>query len=129
MSDEPATSEDATPIEAGMVVYDDDGTALGVVDGFTAAGFEVDIDAEVEDGDGDGAVNVSDPEIDEEEVTSVNREERETEQQEQVPGQEFGEGYLQWRCDDCGEIGDLEDGLPTECPNCGSDAVYRKRED
>ncbi|SFR34543.1 DUF7130 family rubredoxin-like protein [Halogeometricum limi] len=108
MSDDSETTVDTTPIEAGTVVYDGDGTALGVVDGFTDVGFEVDIDAGVDE---------------------VDRSQREGEQREQVPGQEFGEGYLQWRCDDCGAVGDLEDGLSTTCPDCGSDAVYRKRED
>ncbi|WP_255196171.1 DUF7130 family rubredoxin-like protein [Halorarius litoreus] len=37
---------------------------------------------------------------------------------EEVPGQSFGEGYLMWRCGECGEMGDLEDGFPETCPNC-----------
>lgn len=127
MTDDPATSEDATPIEAGMVVYDDDGTPLGVVDGLTGVGFEVDTDAKVED-DGE-TVSADDPQLTGDEVEATNEDEREAEQQEQIPGKEFGEGYIKWRCDECGEMGDLEDGLPTECPNCGSEAVYRWRED
>jgi rubrerythrin len=27
---------------------------------------------------------------------------------------------LTWRCDECGELGDIE-ALPEECPNCGAD--------
>ena len=35
-------------------------------------------------------------------------------------GQAFGEAELMWRCTQCGEMGEIEDGLPEECPNCGS---------
>jgi len=34
-------------------------------------------------------------------------------------GHNFGEGELMWRCTECGEMGQIEDGLPDECPNCG----------
>jgi len=34
-------------------------------------------------------------------------------------GQNFGEAELMWRCMECGEMGEIEDGLPPECPNCG----------
>ena len=34
-------------------------------------------------------------------------------------GHEFGEAHLMWRCMECGEMGDIDDGLPDECPNCG----------
>lgn len=37
----------------------------------------------------------------------------------QKSGQSFGEAELMWRCMDCGEMGEIEDGLPDECPNCG----------
>lgn len=23
-----------------------------------------------------------------------------------------------WRCEDCGAMGDLEDGIPESCPDC-----------
>ena len=36
----------------------------------------------------------------------------------QRAGHEFGEGYLTWRCSDCGEVGDLDGGVPEGCPNC-----------
>jgi predicted RNA-binding Zn-ribbon protein involved in translation (DUF1610 family) len=129
MSDEPATSDESSPIEPGMVVYDDDGTALGVVEEFTSQGFEVDIGAEVETAEGEGPVDVSDPDVGGEAVQAVDEQEREAEEQEHIPGQEFGEGYIKWRCDDCGEMGDLDDGLPEECPNCGSEDVRGWRED
>ncbi len=35
-------------------------------------------------------------------------------------GHEFGEGYLMWRCSECGEMGELDDDIPEECPNCGT---------
>lgn len=34
-------------------------------------------------------------------------------------GHELGEAELMWRCTECGEMGDLGDGLPETCPNCG----------
>jgi rubrerythrin len=50
---------------------------------------------------------------------------------EELPGQEFGEGYLMWRCDDCGEMGDLDDGMPDACPVCDAprEAIEKIRED
>ncbi|WP_254546580.1 DUF7130 family rubredoxin-like protein [Halomarina pelagica] len=35
-------------------------------------------------------------------------------------GHEFGEAELVWRCTECGEMGEIDDGLPEECPNCGA---------
>lgn len=40
---------------------------------------------------------------------------------EEIPGKEFGEGYIMWRCTECGEMGELDDGLPSTCPNCGAE--------
>jgi len=34
-------------------------------------------------------------------------------------GQSFGEAELMWRCMNCGEMGDIDGGLPDGCPNCG----------
>lgn len=34
-------------------------------------------------------------------------------------GHVFGEVELVWRCTNCGEPGEIDDGLPAECPNCG----------
>ncbi|MFW5919329.1 MAG: DUF7130 family rubredoxin-like protein, partial [Halanaeroarchaeum sp.] len=50
---------------------------------------------------------------------------------EEIPGQEFGEGYLMWRCDECGEMDDLEDGMPETCPACGAprEAIEKVLED
>ena len=36
-------------------------------------------------------------------------------------GQSFGEAELMWRCQECGEMGEIDDGLPDTCPNCGSE--------
>lgn len=35
-------------------------------------------------------------------------------------GHSFGEAELMWRCMECGEMGDIGDGIPEECPNCGA---------
>lgn len=34
-------------------------------------------------------------------------------------GHEFGEAHIMWRCRQCGEMGEIEGGLPEQCPNCG----------
>ena len=36
-------------------------------------------------------------------------------------GQTFGEAELMWRCWECGELGRIEDDVPGECPNCGTE--------
>jgi rubrerythrin len=50
---------------------------------------------------------------------------------EEIPGQEFGEGYLMWRCTVCGEMDEIEDGMPEVCPSCGAEkeALTEVRED
>ena len=105
MSDDPAASDEAQSIDAGTAVYTEDGEKLGEIDGFTEQGFEVAVT---------GQDSASDPSEDRE------------------PGKEFGEGYLMWRCDNCGEMGELgDDGMPEECPNCGAakEDLYRYTED
>lgn len=49
---------------------------------------------------------------------------------EHEPGGALGEGYVVWRCADCGEVGEL-DGLPGSCPGCGvgPEALYVPLED
>lgn len=91
-------------IEPGEQVFDDDGELLGRVSGITDDGFEVETVAE------DGSDGVG---------------------SEEVPGQTFGEGYLMWECTECGEMGDLDDGMPEVCPNCGAprEAIAEARED
>ncbi|WP_418285260.1 DUF7130 family rubredoxin-like protein [Halorubrum sp. DTA46] len=95
---------DDTPVEPGETVYDEDGQALGQVSGYTPDGFEVTTTESGSTG-GDTA--------------------------ETIPGQEFGEGYLMWRCSECGEMGDLEGGMPESCPSCGApeEAIVAVEED
>lgn len=80
-----------TSVQPGEEVYDEDGNLLGVVNGVSDDGFELETVAE----------NVSDTE--------------------EIPGQEFGEGYLMWRCTVCGEMDEIEDGMPESCPSCGTE--------
>lgn len=77
-------------VEPGELVYDGDGRLVGRVSGLTDDGFEV------------AELDLRGSEM------------------EALPGQEFGEGYLMWRCDDCGEMDELDEGLPESCPNCGA---------
>ena len=111
MTNDSTSTDSSTAIEPGVTVYDDDGNELGVISGMTGQGFEVAIDEDLERADEGDADAPSESE------------------QEHEPGQEFGEGYLMWRCEECGEMGDLDDGLPEECPNCGSEDVIKWRED
>ncbi|GAA0511750.1 hypothetical protein SAMN04488066_10470 [Halorubrum aquaticum] len=92
------------PITPGETVYDEDGRVLGQVHEYTADGFEVTTTESGSTG-GDDA--------------------------ESLPGQEFGEGYLMWRCSECGEMGDLEGGMPDPCPACGApeEAIVAVEED
>lgn len=84
---------DTNRVDAGEMVFNEDGEPLGLVTDTTEVGFEV------------GSADEIDPRRG---------------NHEQVPGQEFGEGYLMWRCRDCGKMGQLEDGMPSSCPNCGA---------
>lgn len=129
MTEEQAATGDATPIESGTVVYDEDGARLGVISGFTDDGFEVAITEDVEDVDESGRAAVGAPDTESEQARKTSESSLRTSEQEQQPGQEFGEGYLMWRCQECGEMGELEEGLPQECPNCGASEVARFRED
>ena len=81
-------------IDPGETVYNEDGQPLGIITGMTKDGFEVETKAAADPQDAD---------------------------QEELPGHGVGEGYIMWRCADCGEMGELEDGFPPECPNCGAD--------
>lgn len=125
MSEQPTGSSESASIESGTVVYDSDGNKLGVIVGMTGEGFEVAIDDEFEGVNEDGTVE-GELSVDDE---STSTEELQESERESKPGKEFGEGYLMWRCNECGEMGELEDGLPTECPNCGSENVTKWRED
>lgn len=97
MAQEPGNSARSTSVKPGAAVYNAKGLLLGRVSGFTAEGFEVD------------RVDIDDPDAP---------------PKEEIPGQEFGEGYLMWRCSKCGEMGEIADGLPETCPNCGAPKEY-----
>lgn len=99
----------AESIDPGEPVFDDDGELLGYVNGYTDDGFEVET-AAGDSPSGDSSEGVG---------------------SEEVPGQTFGEGYLMWKCTECGEMGDLDDGMPEVCPNCGAprEAIAEARED
>ncbi|WP_418285071.1 DUF7130 family rubredoxin-like protein [Halorubrum sp. DTA46] len=88
-------------IEPGELVYDSNSRVVGRVSGLTNDGFEAEETA-----------------LDESEV-------------EEVPGKEFGEGYLMWRCGECGEMDELDGGLPESCPNCSApvEAISAVEED
>lgn len=86
----------------GEPVYDESGRLIGHLTRFTDEGFE--------------AKTTIEGDVDEEEV---------------IPGKEFGEGYLMWRCGECGTMDELEDGIPETCPDCGapSEAINPVQED
>lgn len=77
-------------IKPGEIVYDSTMRAIGRVSGLTEEGFEV-------------------------ETTELGESEME-----EIPGQEFGEGYLMWRCTECGKMDQLDAGIPDACPDCGA---------
>lgn len=85
-------SEESNHVAVGATVYDDDGRALGTVRGFDEDGFVVTTR------EGVSAMSI----------------------EHERSGHDFGEAELMWRCNACGEMGDI-DGLPEECPNCGAD--------
>ncbi|WP_267641135.1 DUF7130 family rubredoxin-like protein [Haloarchaeobius amylolyticus] len=101
MSDD-TTTDEAVSIDVGQTVCTPSGDEIGEIRGFTSEGVEVALHDEVA-----------------------------TTSPESEPGQTFGEGYLMWECEACGEMGDLEDGMPDACPSCGAskEHLFRARED
>ena len=85
--------EIAESVSLGETVYSEKGHVLGEVRGIEESGFFVSTR--------EGAERLS--------VQHVRS------------GQEFGEAELMWRCTECGEMGDISDGLPETCPNCGTE--------
>lgn len=83
--------EEVLTIDMGQTVYDADGNAIGNVRGFEEGGFFV---------------------TTREGVEGLSIEHARS-------GHEFGEAELMWRCTNCGEMGEIEGGIPDECPNCG----------
>jgi hypothetical protein len=88
-------------LKPGQRVYDEDGEPIGVIQGITDLGV---------------AVNT----LDDVDTLSLR----------QSPSVNVGEGYLVWRCSECGELGDI-DRLPDCCPSCGAgkDTLYAYLED
>ncbi|MGB9987044.1 DUF7130 family rubredoxin-like protein [Salarchaeum japonicum] len=86
-------ADDSPTVALGATIYDEDGQKLGTVRGFDEDGFYVTTREGVES-------------------LSIEHERA---------GHEFGEAELTWRCSECGEMGDLHDGLPDECPSCGAE--------
>ncbi|WP_254532231.1 anaerobic ribonucleoside-triphosphate reductase [Natrinema gelatinilyticum] len=89
--DEEEAVEELLDIDFGETVYDANGNELGQVRGFDRGGFFVTTREGIE------AMSVEHARA----------------------GHEFGEAELMWRCMECGEMGEIDDGLPDECPNCG----------
>ena len=114
---------DETTIENGETVYGEDGEELGIVTGATTDGFTVSVNEDVQyrSEEVESTTGAGDATADEES--------EEIESEKHDPGSEFGEGYIMWRCEECGEMGELDDGLPEECPNCGSNEVIKWKED
>jgi predicted RNA-binding Zn-ribbon protein involved in translation (DUF1610 family) len=112
-------------IANGEPVFDAQGTELGVVTGATTDGFTVSISEAVEYVE--PASSGGGPEAAVESTTDSDR--HDIEPQEHDPGPEFGEGFIMWRCANCGEMGELADGFPSTCPNCGDAAVAKWTED
>ena len=78
-------------LDLGQPVYDENGRELGEIRGFEEGGFFVTTREGVE-------------RLSVEHARS---------------GHDFGEAELMWRCTNCGEMGEIDDGIPEECPNCG----------
>jgi|GEM_PF-173835 rubrerythrin len=85
--------EEVRELDFGQTVYDEDGNEIGHIRGIERSGFFVTTR--------EGA-----------EAMSVGH---------ARSGQSFGEAELMWRCMECGEMGNIEGGLPDECPNCGTE--------
>ena len=96
-------SDDSPHLGLGATVYTDDGEPLGTVRGFDEDGFYVTTR------DGISSLSIG----------------------HERSGHDFGEAELMWRCSNCGEMGDLQDSFPEECPNCGveKEEIYYWTED
>jgi len=88
---EPEAEDAIMQLDLGETVYDEDGTELGTIRGFEEGGFFV---------------------TTREGVESLSVEHARA-------GHDFGEAELMWRCTECGEMGEIDDGIPEACPSCG----------
>ena len=104
MTDDPDPHQGDVPqVKMGATVYTEDGEELGEVRGFDGNGFYVTMR------EGYEALSV----------------------EHSRAGHEFGEAELMWRCDECGEMGEIDHGIPDECPNCSApkEDIYYWTED
>ena len=85
-------AEKIMQLNLGETVYNEDGEELGEVRGFERGGFFV---------------------TTREGIESLSVEHSRA-------GHEYGEGELMWRCTECGEMGEIDMGVPDDCPNCGA---------
>ena len=84
-------SEDEPNLTIGTAVYDVDGNQLGTVRGFDTTGFFV-----------SSTLDLPDISMEHEHSVPID-----------------GEGFLMWRCTECGEMGDIDE-MPDTCPACGA---------
>lgn len=91
-SPDDVTDEELDRLNLGEPVYNENGQQLGTIRGFDDAGFYVTMREGVE-------------------MMSVEH---------ARSGHEFGEAELMWRCTNCGEMGEINEGLPSNCPNCSA---------
>lgn len=86
------SEEEIDQLNLGETIYDEDGNELGTIRGFDDSGFYVTMREGIE---------------------SMSVEHARS-------GHDIGEAELMWRCTECGEMGELDEDLPEECPNCGA---------
>lgn len=86
------TTESAA-VAFGETVFDADGQPLGTVRGLETGGFFV---------------------SNREGIESLSIEHSRA-------GHDFGEAELVWRCTVCGELGEIDEGVPGTCPGCGTE--------
>lgn len=91
--DEQHEKQQAESVSFGEDVFNADGDSLGRVRGIEEAGFFV----STRDG-----------------VEGLSIEHSRS-------GHDFGEAELMWRCTVCGEMGEIDEGIPETCPNCGTE--------
>lgn len=91
-SEEEAT-EEATELAFGQTLYDEDGEKVGTIRGMEKGGVFVSTREGIE---------------------SLSVEHARS-------GVSFGEAELMWRCTNCGEMGEIQGGLPDNCPSCGTE--------
>ena len=90
MSNREATSSAEFSPKPGQRVYDKTGREIGVIIRVTESG-----------------------------VAVTTGSENETLSLRHTPNENHGEGYLLWRCIECGELGNIEK-IPDHCPSCGT---------